>query len=78
MEKIHSHNRKLSFHLARVRIISLMEYKNTKNDYFHDNASKKYKVKEILCRKIQRNNGYINKKSTLGQKYTIINERYCC
>ena len=30
MEKIHSHNRKLSFHLARVRIISLMEYKNTK------------------------------------------------
>ena len=27
---------------------------------------KKYKVKEILCRKIQQNNRYRNKKSTLG------------
>ena len=29
---------------------------------------KQYKVKEILCRKIQRGNWYINPKSTLGWK----------
>ena len=36
------------------------------------------KDKEILCRKIQQNNWYINTKSTLGWKQAIINGRNYC
>ena len=38
---------KLSFHIAHVRILGLMEYRKTRNDFFN----KKYRIKEILCRK---------------------------
>ena len=48
---------KLSFNLVHVRIIGSMECGKTRND-FHDNASTHiYKVKERICRKIQRRAG---------------------
>ena len=42
MENVHSHNRKLSFHLSRVNIPGSMEFGKTKNYFFHDNAPNIY------------------------------------
>ena len=46
----------LSFHLACVRIIGLIECGKTKNDRFHANGSNIYIKIKILRRKIQQNN----------------------
>ena len=50
-----------------------MYFVKTRNDYFQVNPGKIFEVKEMLFRKIQQNNWYINTKSTLGWKQAIIN-----
>ena len=41
MKKIESpQKKKLSFHLAHIKIIGSMKYENTRNDFFHDNTFK--------------------------------------
>ena len=59
---------KVSFHLGHVRILGSMEYGNTRNDCFHDNASNIYLKFKKIMQKNHQNNQYRNTESTLGWK----------
>ena len=48
-----------------LELLVFMEFGKTRNDFFRYNELKN---KERICRKIQQNNQYRNKKSTLGWK----------
>ena len=58
---------KLSFHLDHVMIIISIYRGKTRNDCFHDNASRNdIKFKKNYAENPQQNDQYRNEKSTLG------------